>query len=180
MSDLNREDAYYFKILLTSGFRDGYDEWLDGYLEAENPLSDIVLNLSLCGSDINKTISCLHNYCAEQDFDESIVCEKLRIFLKDAYNSNRLNKEETVAYMYRFAVNHCNTVDFNIDSWGSMFYLDDYHSLAEEGIISWESFDFAFLSYLNEGTPLDSDLIWSKNSRTKPSLFDRIKSIFKK
>ena len=27
------EDAYYYKILLSMGFDDGYYEWLDGFLE---------------------------------------------------------------------------------------------------------------------------------------------------
>ena len=49
---MNREDAFYYKNLLMLGFSDGYDEWLNDYLEAENPLSNIVLELSCCGSDV--------------------------------------------------------------------------------------------------------------------------------
>lgn len=62
---MTREDAYYYKILLSNGFDDGYYEWLDGFLEKEDPLSDIVLELSLCGSNVDETIRLLHNYCAE-------------------------------------------------------------------------------------------------------------------
>ena len=155
------EDAYYFKILLMSGFSDGYDEWLGEYMEAENPLSDIVLDLSLCGSDVNKTISCLHNYCANQSFDEKFVCDKLRLFLKDAYHAGRLSKEETVAYMYRFAASHGHSGKIDMALWAEMFYLDDYHSLAEDGIISWERFDHFFHSYLDDGIPIDSEAFWN-------------------
>lgn len=62
---MTREDAYYYKILLSMGFDDGYYEWLDGFLTEEDPLSDIVLELSLCGSDVDEIIRLLHNYCAE-------------------------------------------------------------------------------------------------------------------
>ena len=139
-----------------SGFSDGYDEWLSAYLGTENPLSDIVLNLSLCSSDVNKTISYLHNYCLEQPLDEKFVCDKLRLFLKSGYNSNRFNKEDVITLMYRFTVNHANYGDFNAEIWSDMFYMDDYHALAKDNIISMERFVYAFESYLNQGVPFQS------------------------
>ena len=177
---MKREDAFYYKNLLMLGFSDGYYEWINSYLESESPLSDIVLELSCCVSDVKKTISTLQNYCEEQPFDESAVCNKLRLFFKEAYYSNRMNKEEISSALYRLALNIGGPGIFDIDLWGSMYYLDDYHSLAKEGIISWESFDFAFFSYLDNGTPLDSNLIWSKNTNVKLSFFDKIKNIFKR
>lgn len=60
-----------------------------------------------------------------------------------------------------------------------MYYLDDYYSMAKDGIISWESFDFAFNSYLDNGTPIDSNLIWEKNMSNKPLLFSVVRSIVK-
>lgn len=177
---MKREDAFYYKNILMLGFLDGYNEWLDYYLETEDPLSDIVLELSCCGSDVKKTISVLHNYCAEQPFDEAAVCDRLRLFFKDAYYSNRMNKEEISSTMYRLALNIGAPGFFDIHLWGSMYYLDDFYSLAKDGIISWESFDFAFFSYLDNGIPLDSNLIWSKNTAKKRSLLDRIKSVFNK
>ena len=136
---MKREDAFYYKQLLTLGFSDGFNEWFDSFLEADKPLSDIVLDLACCGSDINKTISLLHNYCLEQPFDEVVACDRLRLFFKEAYHSNRMSKEEVVATMYRLTLNvgDPGDFDFNIDIWGSMYYLDDFHSLAKDGIISW-------------------------------------------
>lgn len=177
---MKREDAFYHKIMLMTGLDDGYDECLNHYLESENPLSEIVLELACCGSDVNRTISALHNYCAEQPFDEAAVNDKVRLFYQKAYYSKKMSKEEICSTMYRLALNIGDPGDFDNHLWGSMYYLDDFHSLAKDGIISWECFDFAFFSYLNNGTPLDSNLIWSKNSKKKTTLFDRIKSIFKR
>ena len=179
---MKREDAFYHKILLMTGLDDSYDEWLNHYLESENPLSNIALELACCGSDINKTISVLHNFCAEQPFDEIVVCDKLRLFFKDAYYANRMSKEEVSSTMYRLALNvgDPGDVDFNIKLWGSMYYLNDFYSLAKDGIISWENFDFAFFSYLDNGTPLDSNLVWNKNTVKNPSFVDKSKSVFKK
>jgi len=177
---LNREEAFYYEVLLTLGFSDGYNECLNHYLELEDPLSDIILELSFCSSDVNKTISVLHNYCLEQHFDEADVCDRLRLFFKDAYYSNKMSKGEVSFTMHNLTVNIDVFKEFDISIWGSMHYLDDYYLLAEDGIIPWENFDHAFFSYLDNGTPLDSNLIWSKNTNKKNSLFDRIKRILKK
>ena len=174
---MTREDAYYYKILLMAGIEDGYDQWLDGFLENEDPLSDIVLNLSLCGSDVNATITCLHNFCAEETLDERAVVEKLRLFLKEAYHTGRMTKEETVSYMYSFAICHGDSEDFDPKIWDDMYYLDDYYALAEEGIISWENFDAQFLAYLNDGIPLDGDKMW--NNQKKRPLLQRVLDMFR-
>lgn len=60
---MTREEAYYLKILLLSSFRADYEEELNGYLEAEEPISDIVLTLAFLGSDIEKVIYELGCYC---------------------------------------------------------------------------------------------------------------------
>lgn len=177
---LNREDAYYYKILLMSGLSDGYDEWLDGYLNNEDPLSEIVLNLSLCGSDVNKTISCLHNYCANQALDEKLVCEKLRLFLKAAYHSGRFSKKEIISYMYCFANSHGDPGDFETAIWDSMYYMDYYHSLVEDGIILPEHFDSAFLSFLNNGTPLDANKLWNLPDKREKTILERLFKLFKR
>ena len=194
MNALRREDAFYYMYLLLLGFSDGYDEWLESYLKTDEPMSDLVIDLYFCGSDVEKTISLLHNYCIEQEFDKSVVSDKFRLFFKDAYYSGRMNKGEVVSTMYKLVSDIGDPGDWNFDYdlWGDMYYFDEYYSMAEEGIISWESFDFAFHSYLDNGTPIDSNLIWEKNMSNEPlslsvvssimkqSLFDKIKSIFKR
>lgn len=174
---MNREDAFYYKNLLLLGFSDGYDEWLNNYLESENPMNDIARELYFCGYDVKKSISVLDHYCAEEPFDEAAVCNKLRLFFKEAYYSNKMGKGEITSAMYQLAR---NIGDFESDLWLDMYYLDDYYSLAEQSIIPWENFDFAFFSYLDNGISVDTKSIWSKNKGTKLSILDRIKNIFKK
>lgn len=179
---MKREDAFYYMNLLLLGFSDGYDEWLESYLKTDEPMSDLVIDLYFCGSDVEKTISLLHNYCIEQEFDKSVVSDKFRLFFKDAYYSGRMNKDEVVSAMYKLVGNIGDPGDYNFDYdlWGDMYYFDDYYSLAKDGIISWESFDFAFHSYLDNGTPIDSNLIWKNNMSNKPLSLDMIKGMIKK
>lgn len=191
---MRREDAYYYMNLLLLGFSDGYDEWLESYLKTDEPMSDLVIDLYFSGSDVKKIISLLHNYCGEQELDESVISEKFRLFFKEAYHSGRMVKGEIVSTMYKLVNNIGDPGDWNFDAdlWGDMYYLDDYYSMAKDGIISWESFDFAFTSYLDNGTPIDSNLIWEKNMSNEPlslsvvsgmmkqSLFEKIKNMFKR
>ena len=181
---MKREDAYFYMNMLLLGFSDGYDKWLESYLKTDEPMSDIVIDLYFCGSDVNKTISLLHNYCGEQEFDKSIVSDKFRLFFKEAYHTGRMDKGEVVSSMYKLVGNigYPGDNNFDYDLWGDMYYLDDYYSLAKDGIISWESFDFAFYSYLDDGIPIDSNLIWRNNMSKQPSyssLIEKIKSVFK-
>ncbi len=158
---MKREDAFYYKCRLRLGILDGYDEWLDGFLSYDEPLSDIVISLSCCSSDLNKTISLLYNYCLEKPFDTSAVFERFRLYFKDAYYSGKMSKGDVTSTMYRLVTNIDNPGDFlKGDEWDGMYYLDDYYDLAENGIIPWESFDYAFFTYLEQGTPVD---IWRKN-----------------
>ncbi|MBR3964170.1 MAG: hypothetical protein IKJ80_02050 [Clostridia bacterium] len=175
---MKREDAFYHKILLMTGLDDGYDAWLNYYLESEDPLSDIVLELSCCGSDVNKIISTLHNYCAEQPFDVSAVCDRVRMFYHKEYYSKRMSKEEVISSMYRLARNVGDPGDAAFDDhlWGSMYYLDYYHALVKDGVISSENFDLAFFSYLDNGIPVDTNQIWG-HSKKKQTFFGKIKSI---
>ena len=182
---LTREDALYFEKLLRFGYLDEYEEWMNSCLQSEDPLIDIVLELSVCASDFNKTISVLHNYCASQKADESAVCDRLRLFFKDAYYSNRMTKEEITSVMYSLARDSGYPYDNDCDSWESMYYFHYYLPEAEEGYITMESFDEVFFSYLDDGIPFDTDSIRSKNNITvihadKPSCFDRIKRFFKR
>ena len=176
VSALDREDALCHKLMLMFGLDGGYDEWLNTYLEKEDPLSDIVLELAGCGSDINKTITVLDRFCGEAPIDERAVCERLRLFLRDAYYANRVSKEEIASTIYCLARNVGDPEDYNVDVWGGAYALDDYYDLAKSGIISWEQFDAVFFDFLNNGAPVDPNRIWDERKQ-RLRWFDRIKKI---
>ncbi len=169
---LNREEACYYKNLLILGIKDGYDEWLNYYLETEDPLSDIVLELSYSGSDMKRVVTLLHKYCQELPFDESVVSDKLRLFFKDAYYSNRMSREEILS-TYHLARNLGCQSDFDINFFGYMCYLDDYYSLAKEGVISWDTFDSAFFEYLDSGDSAKLMNIWDENTESNTAEADK-------
>lgn len=82
--------------------------------------------------------------------------------------------------MYRFASSHGDPGDFEMAIWDSMYYMDHYNALAEDGIIMQEMFDSAFLSYLNNGTPLDADKLWNPPTVKRKNKLGRTLNLFKK
>lgn len=174
---LTLEDAVYCECLLSLGETAEYDEWLNNMLENESPLSEIVLELSYCGSDYDKAISLLHNYSLEREFDNVATCDRLRIFYKDAYYSKGWSKERVLSAM-RYTTHYLD------DSVGTMYCLYDCYFWVCEGAIQEEVFDKAFFEYLENGTPIAWDDLWRKTIKHKPSfierLVDKIGNIFKK
>ena len=146
------DDAYYHLLLLQSGLDDGYDTWLDGYLEEEDPLSDIVLNLASCGSNVNETISCLNAYCGPKPYvNERQLCDRLRNYMKDAYQSGQMSQREVVDAMHRIAMAHGAPWDVEADIWDEFYYMEDRLDLVDDGFASREVFDSAFQAFLDDG-----------------------------
>ena len=150
------DDAYYHLLLMKSCLDDGYDAWLDGYLEAEAPLSEIVLNLVCCGATVHETISCLNAYCGPKpEVDERQLCDRLRKFLKDSYHSGQMSQREVVDAMHRIALANGAPWDAEADIWDEFYYMEDRLDLVDDGIESREVFDSAFLEFLNNGIYLE-------------------------
>ena len=160
------DDAYYHLLLLQSGLDDGYDAWLNGYLEEEDPLSDIVLNLVSCGSNMNETISCLNAYCGQKpEVDERSICDRLRNFLKDAYHSGRMSQREVVDVMHRIALANGDPWGVEVDLLDELYYMEDRLDLVDDGIASREVFDEAFDKFLNDGIYLEKNYCECRPSR---------------
>ena len=140
---MTREDAYYERIKLLCGYWESYDEWLDSYIESEDPLSDIVLNLIDCRGDIKEVERFLNLYCLEKPFDEESVYCRLRIELCNKYEKGRMTKEEVVSALFRFSqkIPFC---DFQYCCGA----LSDYYDLAQNGIFDMEKFDIALQKWL--------------------------------
>ena len=175
---MTREDAFYYKHLLILGITDGYYEWLDDCLKTEEPLSDITLELSYCGSDVNKAISLLHQFCSEHPIDDSVAYKKFMSFFKEEYDSGRMSKKEISVTLHRLVSDMGGPYDLDYSLWGELYNLDEYYSLAEEDIISFENYDSIFFSLLND-IPIEPNAVWN-NYKPKPSFLEKIKKLFKR
>ena len=155
---MTREDAYFQRILLLSGFWEGYDEWLGSYLESEEPLSDIVLELVDCHGDMKEVEYRLNLYCLEKPFDEVGVYERLRLYLWENYKSGKMEKDALLATMGKFS--------FILPDGGAFVrncrVLYDYYDLVEEQMISEERFEAVMLAFLERNERVDTDKFWKK------------------
>ncbi len=154
---MTREDAYFERILLICGFWEGYDEWLGAFLESEEPLSRVVLDLVDCGGDMKAVEHTLNLYCLEKPFDEEAAHERLRLFLRDNYKSGKMSKAAVLAAMFKFS----GALPFGSKFAGNCAVLSDYYDLAEEKIVNAEKFDAAFADFLENGTHVDTDDMWN-------------------
>ena len=152
---MTREDAYYERIMLLCGYWDNYDEWIDSYLETEDPLSDIVLELLDCHGDIKEVEHRLNLYCLETPFDEESVYVRLRLYLRDGYKNGNLTKDDVMSALFRFSekITFC---DFQ----NQCDVLSDYCDLAENGILVMKEFDVELNRWLDQGGQVNIDPLW--------------------
>ncbi len=167
---MTREDAYYRRILLLCGVWDDFDEWLDAYLEEEDPLSDIVLDLLDCRNDIKKAEHVLNLYCLEVPFDEESVYTRLRLYLKEGYQSGKMTKDDVMSLIFRFSKNLPTEAAFRNDC----LTLSDYCVLAEENIVDMKSFDQVLFRFLDTGEYFDTADFW-ENKKERKCLWHRKK-----
>lgn len=102
---MDYDEAFYHQLMLEAGITDKYTATLDHLLEIEDPLSDIVLELSSSGSDINKAISCLRNYTLDKTIDYNAVFDMVLEHLRRKYFDRELTIEELTDAMSIIAVN---------------------------------------------------------------------------
>ena len=160
---MTREEAYYERLKLLSGEWDSYDEWLNGHLEIEDPLSDIVLELIDCRDDMKEVEYRLNLYCQEKPFDEESVYERFRTEIFERYEKGEMNTEDVVSGLYRVAKN-LPFCDFYLDC----SFISDYYDLVEEGIIRANKFDLALKKWLIDGEPIKPECLWDKYIKPKP------------
>lgn len=157
---MTREDAYYERIMLLCGYWDNYDEWFDSYLEIEDPLSDIVLELLDCRGDMKEVEHRLNLYCLEAPFDEDSVYVRLRLYLRDGYKNGNLTKDGVMSALCRFSqkITFC---DFQ----NQCGVLSDYYDLVKEGCIDAEKFEGVLVRWLDNGQPFNTDDLWEEVRR---------------
>ena len=126
---MNPEIAFYYKLLLQAGISDPYEAALEQALAQESPLSDLILSLSCCSSDLNETISCLHRYTLQFEIDLSRVADLIWEYLHKQYCTKQLSLTDARHFMYRIAA--C------MDSWHEEpWYTMQVFELLWEDVVS--------------------------------------------
>ena len=153
---MTREDAYYERIKLLCGHWDSYNSWLGSYLETEEPLSDIVMELIDCKNDIKEIEHCLNLYCLEKPFDEEGVYTRIREELCALYEENAITKDHLLSELFSIS-NVIPFCRFSIDC----TTLSDYYVLVTEGFVDMKIFTAVLEKWLKDGKSFKTDEMWN-------------------
>ena len=157
---MTREDAYYERIMLLCGYWDNYDEWLDSYLETEDPISNIVLELLDCRRDIKEVEHRLNLYCLEAPFDEESVYVRLRLYLRDGYKNGSLTEDYVMSALFKLS----QKIPF-CDFQNQCTCLSDYYDLAENGILDMKKVREELNRWLDHGGRVNTEFMWGERKK---------------
>ena len=152
---MTREDAYYERIMLLCGYWDSYEQWLNSYLETEDPLSDIVLELLDCHNDMKEVEYRLNLYCLEKPFDEETVYVRLRLYAREKYRDGIFTIDEVMSTLFRFS----QKIPF-CDFQNQCSVLSDYYVLVDEGVVDMALFQPILKNWLDNGGAIDTSKMW--------------------
>lgn len=175
------EYAVFFKVLLLCGYKNELQAYIENALIEQNPLSDIILELSQTNDNDKTILSVLNQYLSnvndtDIDYDNGVF-NLIMDFLKKEYTSGNLGIKETTDLMYKIALNTNRELQ---EPWQTMYFLGDFYGQAEEGYFDMADFKRKFDLFIN-----DKVYIFEETDRqTKPSFFQicslLLKSIFKR
>ena len=146
------ENAVYFKITLLCGYKEELQAYVDQALVEQDPLSNVVLELSTAGSDDKKLLSVLNEYLLQikdSDIDyNKTVFEFVMSFLRRKYVEESMSMADITSLMYRIAVYTDRYLD---EPWHTMYFMGDMFAEAEAGFIDKVDYQHKFHAFLNEG-----------------------------
>ncbi|MDD6146423.1 MAG: hypothetical protein PUB43_05230 [Oscillospiraceae bacterium] len=145
------EYAVYYKLMLLCGYKDELLQYIDKALVDQDPLSDIVLELSTAGSDDKKMLSVLNDYLlqvkdSEIDYDVTVF-DYVMSFLKRRYVENAIPMKEIAKLMYRLAVHIERYCD---EPWHTMYFLGELFDEAENGYFDKGDYQRKFEAFIND------------------------------
>lgn len=167
---MTSERAAYHRLMLLAGLSEEYEQELDHALEAEDPIPAPELDLALCMSNLNQTVSILYNYSMDHPVDQQQVYDMIMGSLRRQYAEKHLTAAQLVKIMYTIAQNCENNGD---DLWDPLRYPSYEYDLVEDGLISEEVFNIAFGAAFLHGEHLD---VWqlqkAHQQKKKKSILD--------
>ena len=144
------EAAEYHRLMLIVGLSDRFDQEFDQALEEENPLSEPILALTSCISNVDKACSVLHNYALDNDFDEGKVCELILQDLHGRFFSGELSRMQTAEIIRTITacLNH-----WRDEPWGLFYSLTYALEEYEDDVIAEDEFNRIFDTWFFRGEP---------------------------
>lgn len=143
------EQAAYFKLLLLCGYADELQRYIENALAEQDPLSNVILELSTAGSDNKKVLSVLNEYLRHADADVDwvhAVFEMVMEFLKKAHDDMSMKKLTDL--MYQLAV---HTDQYDNEPWKTMYHMGILFDEAEAGYIDKADYRKKLESFIKEG-----------------------------
>ena len=172
------EYAVYYKLLLLCGYKDDLEQYLDAALMEQDPLSDVVLELSSAGFDDKKKLSALNEYLrqvndSDIDYDKSVF-HLVMSFLRRKYTDDDMSMKDITDLMYQMAV---LTERYFDEPWNTMYLMGILYGEAEEGYIDKNDYRRKFDAFLNDNICFCDYPPEYIPEPPKESLFKRLKNI---
>ena len=139
------EKAVFYRRMLSVGLSDTYQTEIECAIEQEALLSGLLLDLALCLSDINKTISVLDGYIAGREADEEQVYEMLLSELRKLYLSDAISLQQAAEALLTIQESeslYCG------EGWSDLLFLSYEYDDVKDGYCSMEDFLKLFLKFL--------------------------------
>lgn len=146
------EEAAYHRLMLLAGLEDRYALALDQALEEEEPLSELVLELASCMSDMRETVSVLYRYTQNHPADERQVCDLVLADFRERFLGGELTRDQIVTAMYEMVQKaglRC------LEPWEDLIFLTYEREAFENHMISESVFNAVFDVFLLRGERLD-------------------------
>ena len=148
------ERAAYHRLMLLAGLWEEYERELDLTLETADPIPEPELDLALCMSDLDRTVSVLYNYLLDHPADDQQVYDMVLSTIRDLYTREGHPASELTCILYRIAM----AADrWCIDPpWCDVYDLSIVQELYADGHISEEVFLAVFEALLLHGQYLSA------------------------
>ena len=146
------ERAEYFRLMIIAGLREEYDRELDHTLETADPIVSPELELAMCMSDVRETISVLYGYTLDFSVDQQQVYEMVMAELRRQYHEQLLTPTQIIKIAEK--ISH-SVEDYWDEPWYKLYHITYDYELAEDGLISEETFNKSFYKRFFQGETVD-------------------------
>ena len=170
---ISYDEAFYYKLLLQSGFNKEIDEFVNYIINNNEILDginlDFVIAYNLKENSLNEMISCLHNYINNNKIDNRYVCDKLRMLIKNKVDNNEITLEDAGSILSEFA--YISEKKFE-EYFNDLYDISIYMDYIDIGFINKEKYFKIVKDYLDTGVLYKTNSFWkNRNKKSKKNGF---------